>query len=283
MSNANVVRTGVAGLVQTGQYVGKPVPALPNSTLNQKLGINPDQDIPANTVQTVRYVAIGDGGHDFVVGDSGRKKWEAVRHLPRHTALYNQLPFVLREMDNDLTAAERSKYRLRRIEEHNGKSYYAYYLRVLDLSDSDVGMELRHVEAGVTTATPYTPTLEDLNPTPPVLSAGQAVTTAGDYIATSLKVPFTMSPTDITEFNRAMEIIRGETGWGQISEMALVAGVDANVNGLFNGETKQYVDVLRAQVVSYISTAYVTEFQTDGFTMNLDIGNVEPLRTTATV
>jgi len=277
VSAANVVRTGIAGQVQTGQYVGKPVPLLTNSTLNQKLGINSDQDIPSDAVQAVKYVAIGNGGHDFIVGANGRKKWKGVHHTARHTAMYNQLPFVLRAVDDDLTAVERQKYRLRRIETHNGVQYVAYYLRVLDLSNAEVSMELRHVENGATTATPYVPSLEDLNPTPPVLVAGQAVTTTGDYIASSCKVTFEMTASDLQEFNRAMEIIEGESGWAMISEMAVVAGVDANVNGIFNGETKQYVDVLRAQITSFIATAYVTEFQTDGIKLNLDIGNVEPL------
>ncbi len=277
MSSKNVVRTGIAGRLQTGHYVDKPVSLLPNSTLNQKLGINPDQDISAEAVQAVRYIAIGNGGHDIVVGANGRKKWTAVNHTARHTAMYNQLPFVLRQIDNDLTAQERLKYRLRRIEEHNGVQYAAYYLRVLDLSNSEIVSELRHVDNGVTTATPYTPTLEDLNPVPPVLNPGQAVITTGDYIASSCKVTFTMSKEDIAEFNAAMEIIEGESGWAMISEMAIVAGVDATVNGVFNGETKQYTDVLRAQITSFIATAYVTEFQTDGLSINLDIGNVEPL------
>lgn len=278
MSTANVVRTGIAGLVQTGQYLDKPVQLLPNSTLNQKLGIDPDIDIPADATQRVGYVAIGNGGHSFVVGSNGRIKWQAVHHTSRHTALYNQLPFVLRPVDNDLTASERLRYRLRRIEEHNGVLYAAYYLRVLDLSNAAISMELRHVENGVTTATPYQPTLEDLNPTPPVLNAGEAVTATGDYVATSCKVPFEMSIDDIAEFNRATEIIYGEQGWGLISEMAIVAGCDATVNGEFNGETKPYLGIARAQITCFISTAYVTDFQTEGLVLNMDIGNVEPLQ-----
>lgn len=277
MSTANVVRTGLAGFLQTGQYLGKAIARLPNSTLNQKLGINPDMDISANDVPTVKYVAIGNGGHNFEVGANGRTKWKAVHHTARHTAMYNQLPFVLRPVDNDLSSAERTRYRLRRIEEHHGQSYVAYYLRVLDLSNTDVEMELRRVESGITTSTPYVPTLEDLNPTPPVLVSGDAVTTTGEYIATTTKVPFAMTLADIQEFNRAIEIIEGETGYATISEMAVVSGVDAAVNGLFNGETRQYTDVLRAQVTSFVSTAFVTEYLTDGISLMLDIGNVEPL------
>lgn len=277
MSNVNVVRTALAGYIQSGQYVGLPLASLPNSTLNQKLGINQDLDITSTDHPAVRYLAIGNKGHGFSVGANGLVKWEAKHHTARHTGMYGQLPFVLRQVNNDLDAAQRARYRLRRIEEYNGVSYVAYYLRVLDLSDVLTSLELRTVVDGVTTSTPYVPTLDDLNPVPPVLVAGQAVTTTGDYIASTTKVPFVMSSDDIREFIDACKIIYGSDGYAVISEMATVAGVDRVVPGDFSGQTANYTDVVRAQVTSFISTGFIADFQTDGFTLKIDIGNVEPL------
>lgn len=283
MSNTNVVRTAMAGRIQTSQHLGKGVPALPHSTLNQKLGIHQDVDMASGEMQVTRYLAIGNGGHNFIVGANGRVKWRAVHHKARHAALYNQLPFVLRPIANDLSADQRARYRLRRIEQHNGEQYVAYYLRVLDLSNSPVEMEIRNTENGITTSTPYVPTLEDLNPQPPALVTGQAITTTGEYIATTCKVPFVMTPDDVQEFIDACRIIEGEDGYAVISEMATVAAVDRNVSGLFNGVTKTYVDAIRAQVTSFISTAFVMDSLTDGIQLTVDIGNVEPMLNTTPV
>lgn len=277
MSNVNVVRTAIAGLIQSTHYIDKPAARQANSTLNEKLGINQALDIASSDTMAVRYVGIGNGGHSFIVGTNGRVKWEAVHHTPRHTALYNQLPFVLRAENNDLPADQRLRYRLRRIEEHNGIRYVAYYLRVLDVSTSEPSMEIRRVQDGVTTTTPYVPTIEDLNPIPPVLVAGQAVTTTGEYIATSIKIPFVMSTEDVAEFVDATKILFGEDGYAVISEMCTVAGVDRVVNGDFMGQERQYTDTVRAQITSFISTAFVAEFFTDGIKLTLDVGNVEPL------
>lgn len=277
MSNVNVVRTAIAGLIQSTHYIDKPAARQANSTLNEKLGINQAMDIASNDTMAVRYVGIGNGGHSFIVGANGRVKWEAVHHTPRHTALYNQLPFVLRAENNDIPADQRMRYRLRRIEEHNGIRYVAYYLRVLDVTTSEPSMEIRRVQDGVTTTTPYVPTIEDLNPVPPVLVAGQAVTTTGEYIATSIKIPFVMSAEDVAEFVDATKIIFGEDGYAVISEMCTVAGVDRVVNGDFMGQERQYTDTVRAQITSFISTAFVAEFFTDGIKLTLDVGNVEPL------
>ena len=279
MSNTNVVRTGIASLTQTTQYIGKQLKILPNSTLNQKLNINQDI-LPVSTeIPVVKYLAIGNGGHGFIIGGNGRVKWNAKHHTVKHTALYNQLPFVLRLPENDLSASERLKYRLRRLETHNGVTYVAYYLRVLDLSTTEPTLELRHVEDGVTTSTPYEPTIEDLNPVPPTLVTGEAVTTTGDYLASTAKIPFKLSPEEVEEFVNAVKIIEGEDGYAVISEVATVSGIDRAVTGDFNGAQQSYTDVIYAQITSFISTAWVMEYQTDGITLTVDVGNVEPLLT----
>lgn len=280
MSNTNVVRTAVASVTQTSQYLGKQIQTLPNSTLNQKLGIFPDVGLAEADIPKMRYLAIGNGGHDFIVGANGRKKWKAVHHLSRHCALYNQLPFVLRLPSQDLTAEQRLRYRLRRLETHGGVSYVAYYLRVLDISVTNVELEYRHVENGVTTSTPYVPTLEDLNPVPPVLVAGEAVGVTGDYIASTAKIPFLMTAEDVQEFVNACRIIEGEDGYAVISEIATVTAVDRALLGDFNGAQLSYTEAVYAQVSSFISTAWVMEYQTDGVSLTLDVGNVEPLLAT---
>ena len=74
MSNTNVVRTAMAGILQTCQYTGKKLEVFPNSTLNQKLSIHADVQLIDTDMPHVRYVGIGDGGHDFLRGGNGKTK-----------------------------------------------------------------------------------------------------------------------------------------------------------------------------------------------------------------
>lgn len=277
MSNVNVVRTGAAGMIQTNQYIGKSTPLKQYSTLNQKLGINPLLDTTDSDKVAVRYIGIGCGGHGYVTGANGLTKWNPLSHTARHTAMFKELPFLLRLESNDLQPAERNRYRLRRIEEHNGVKYVAYYLRVLDLSNTVTTQELRRTLNGTTTTTPFAPTIEDMNPQPSELITGQAVSTTSDYLATTAKIPFTMTPDEIRDFVAACKIIFGDDGYATISEMVTVAGVDRTVKGDFQGQEQDYTDVVRAEITSFIATAFVTEFFTDGITLNIDVGNVEPL------
>ena len=277
MSASNVVRTAIGSILQTCARLGLPVPTFPNSTLNQKLSIQNNISLAANVQPTDCCLVIGNGGHGFILGTNGKPKWKPIRHTTRHTGLYNQLPFVLRLPSNDLTPAERDRYRLRKLITISGTQYVAYYARKIDTSETVPGLWLRHVENGVTTATEYDPSIEDLNPVPPVLTTADPVTTTGDYVASSAKVPFIMSQEEVEEFISACEIIEGEAGFAVISEIGLVSAAERSVTGTFNGASQTYKELIQARITAHITAGFVMEFMTTGIDVVLDVGNVEPL------
>ena len=273
----SVVRTVFGAYLQTVQLLGLPMIIKPNSTLNEKFNINKDITISSEDKPSVKYVTIGNGGHRLVTGTNNISKPEPVQHRPRDAALYNHLPFILRLPSNDLTALERAKYRMRRYETHDGVTYVAYDLKVLDLTSTIPQLELRTVEDGVTTSTTYSPTLADLNPTPPALLPGGSLSTTGDYIAATAKVPFIMTENDIIEFLNVCNIIYGDEGYAMISEIGLCSGVDRSVVGDFNGVSTGYIDAISVQIVSFINAFFSAKFSNTGITINLDVGAVEPL------
>lgn len=273
----NIVRTALGAYLQTCQLLGKPIQIKPNSTLNQKFGIQEALTYADDDNVAMKYVAIGNGGHNMVMGANNVPRVQPIQHRPRDTALFNHLPFVLRLPNMDLTAGERAKYRLRNHVTHDGQVYVAYWLRVLDLTDTVPQLELRTVTDGVTTSTPYSPALSDLNPTPPAIQTGQVLTTTGDYIAATAKVPFVMTPTDINELLNVCNIIYGDDSYAMISEFALCAGVDRAVTGDFNGVTAGYTEAIGVQVMSFINSFFSAKFSNSAISMNLDVGSVENL------
>lgn len=273
----NIVRTVYGAALQTSELLNIPLTILPNSTLNQKLNIFEDQIIDPTDNPSVNYIAIGNGGHKWTMGTNNIPLLQPVQHTPRHSALYNQLPFVLRLPSNDLTANERSKYRLRKLVTYNDTQYVAYYLKVIDKTDTAVGLELRSVINEVTTSTPFIPTISDLNPTPPTLLPGQVLTTTGDYIAASAKIPFLMNANEINEFLNVANVIYNDEGYAMISEIAICSGVDKTLVGNFNGASIGYTDVICSQIVSHMNVFYAAKFTNDSMGFLLDVGSVEPL------
>lgn len=271
------VRTVYSAALQTAQLLGLPLIIKPNSTLNEKFNINPNLAISETDVLALKYLSVGNGGHRMVAGADNIAKPEPIQHTPRHAALYNHLPFILRLPHEDLSPAERLKYRLRRIETHDGQAYVAYYLKVLDLSNTSPVLELRNVTDGVTTSTTFNPTANDLNPTPPAINPGGVITTSGDYIAATAKVPFVMTTTDIEEFLNVANIIYGDPNYAMISEMALCSGVDRTVTGDFNGIASGYTDAIAVQVCTFLSSFFALNFTNGEISVNLDVGSLEPL------
>lgn len=275
----HVVRTAQGANLQTCQLLGIAPAIAPNTTLNEKLSIHDEIALADTDRPSVKYVAIGNGGHGIAVGPDNIPYSTVIPHETKHTALYNQLPFILRLPNEDLDAIERQKYRLRRYETHDGTTYVAYYLKVLDTSATNPKLELRTVTDGVVTSTEYIPSISDLNPTPPAINVDGALTTSGDYIASTAKVVFSLTKSEIDELLNVANIIYGTHDLAIISEIALCSGVDRAVVGDFNGVSVGYTDAIGVQVYSFISAMSMLKFQNKDLNTTFDIGSNEPLLT----
>lgn len=275
-----IVRTIYGAYIQTCQLLGLPLTIKEHTTLNEKFNIHSEVMLANTDIPRMKYVCIGNGGHKTIIGADGIAKIEPIQHMPRNAALYNHMPFVLRQPNNDLNAAERMNYRLRRLEFHDEKPYIAYYGKALNLNDTIPQMDLKSVVDGVTYTTPFDPNNGDLNPTPPDLSNTGVNLTTGDYIFCSAKVPFEMTAQEVEEYLNVANIIYGDEAYAMISEIALCTGVDRSVMGDFNGVSSAYVDAIGVQVANFVSAFYAMQFNNNGINMLLNVGSVEPLLTT---
>ncbi len=279
-----ITRTCYGAYLQTLQLLDLPYTEILHTTLNEKFNINNGVIVPAGETPFLQYVGIGNGGHSMVIGANNVAVPQPVQHLPTDAALYNQLPFVLRLPSNDLTLAEQAGYRLRTLVSYGGISYVAYYLKTLNLLNTEGGitsnvpsMMYNTVSSGTVTATSFTPSAANLNPTPPSTSTTGVVSTTGDYIAATAKVPFVMTTFDITEFLNVANIIYGDPSYAIISEIALCSGLDYSTTATFNGVSQTYTDAIAVQVMTFISSFYAAQFTNSGINLLMDVGAVEPL------
>lgn len=272
-----IVPTIHGAYLQTCQYMKRTFVVENHTTLNEKFGLHDTIALAGTDMPFMQYVAIGNGGHEFSTGTDGIPLINSIQHLPTDAALYNHLPFVLRALDNDLTPAERAGYRMRVIETYEGVRYAAYYLKVLDLSTTVPQKELREVNEGIITTTPFASSVGNLNPTPPVITPGGVLTTSGNSVAVTSKVAFDMDTWEIEELLNASVVKYGDDRYAIISEIALVSGLDKVVSGDFNGTISSYTDVIAAQICAFMSSIYPAKYSTAGINTLLDIGAVEAL------
>lgn len=272
-----LVRTAVNALVQTSIYLNKQHVILPYSSLNQLHSILPNEVFNEGEAPSLRYIAIGNKGHRSEAGVDGITITKAIPHQTTDTGLYNQIPFVIRLPEDDLSSPERARYRHRKIISVNNITYVAYYLRVLDFQNTQPKLELRVTENGDTSATEFEFRQNNMRPSIPIIGSNQTLVTSGESIAATAKVPFVMSANDAEELRNVARIMYGSEAYSIVSELATVTGIDRPTTADMNGTPIHYHEAVGAQIASFISTFYPFDILRNGADVDLDIGNVEAL------
>lgn len=270
-------RTVFGSYIQTCLALGLPPSYPSSSTLNEKLGINAST-LPSTSDQPkLAYFAIGNRGHSMTIGSNGIAKPEPIQHEGTDAALYGQIPFVLRTLNNDLTQLDRAKYALRRIESRNNIQYAAYYLKRIDLSAVTPQMFYNTVSNGSTTTTPFVPNSTNLNPTPPSVNNSGVNTVSGDYTTASALLNLALSASDAQEILNVATIMFGDSGFAIISEIALCFGVDKVVTISGNGGGFNMNEAIGVTIAEHIPAFYPLNFSDTGVTVSLNVGSSDPL------
>lgn len=268
--------------LQTCQLLGLPYSIREHTTLNEKLEILNGITHNSTDYPRMKYIAIGNGGHRAKTGANGIEIGEILQHKPTDAALFNHIPFVVREPNNDLTPQQRERFGLRRLEEHNGKQFVVYYLRRRELSD--VNTELIYETVVNTTTettinhTAFKPTREHLSPAPEPLDAVGVNTLNGDYVRCEAVIQIEWTKWDLDELKNAANIIYGDERYAIITEVALVSGADRVVESQNAGSANfNYKEVVSAQCCAYISTDFRAYFHNTDITLDINVGASEPM------
>lgn len=275
----NVTRTIYASYLQTFNYLGlKNFRVIPNTTQNQKLGIQDGINPASGQMPSAQYLMIGNKGHYFVKASDGSDETEANRFYAKYAGLYGMIPFVLREPNDDLPAVRRRDYRLRRLETHNGKPYIAYYAKRFDTSLVIPTLVEITVIDGVETPKPYVPSVDDLNPVPKNIPNTGTVLGSNENISSSAIVDIHLTAEDIVEIIAAHRIRTGSSRSPIISELGICSGVDKLVDASAGaGGSFQYTEVIACQLNVHIATNHPIGYNTNGLELTFDIGGTEPM------
>ena len=273
------MRTAAGAMLQTALKWNLPYEVMANSTLNQKFGILPNMLPTSSRDLAVRYMTIGIGGQNISVGAGGRRVLTSAFRQPSHASLYDHVPFVMREFDNDLPVVQRNNYRLRTVMTVGGKQYIAYYARVLPAVTTPVSLELRTQEDGdVITTTPWSYPIDSLNPKPPLLTNNQTMVTGSDSLVSTCILDLTISKQETKEIVDAVTILFGSEAYAVISEIGLCSGVDYDqAAGDSSGGTINYREAIAVQVSDILSVNFPAVYNNTGISYSIDVGAVEPL------
>lgn len=271
-----ITRTVWGASLQTSLLLGLPYYPQENSTLNEKFDVEPGGDL-RGTIPHVKYFCIGNGGHRVIQGADGIPYTSPINHRASDAALFNHLPFVLREPSDDLTIDKRERYGLRRRETINGRPYIAYYLKRMDLSAVQLALQHTNVIEGNSTTTLFEPSNGNLNPEHPELPNEGVITTDGNYLTSSAIVPVLFDEDDVAELVNVARVLYDNEQRAAISEIGLCSGVDRVVTGEVNGQQINYREALGVQIATHITGYYPVGYTNRGFELQIEAGATEPM------
>lgn len=262
----------------TSAYLhGTPYDVREFSTLNEKLGILSGVN-PTSRLPEIKFFAVGIGGMG-VTGTASAARAIYYQHSPEDAALFEQVPFCLRTLDNDLLPAQRSNYALRKEISIGGVTYVAYYLRRINLTASKVVTRVRNIKNGVVTESDYVVTAANLSPQRNVADSGLVNVTEGNFLVTSRRMSLSFTESDVQELMNVFNIMyAGDLDLARISEIAICSGIDHNVQVTSPTGNYNFTDAARVQVMAFLGEDRALRFNTSGWGRDVDVGGGIPMR-----
>ena len=275
-----IVPTQLSNYLQVSSFLDTPFQQFEDTTLNQKFDIQAGALLPPGSRPALKFYTIGIGGHGYTMGPNSIPLSQVIDHSSGDAGLYRHLPFVLRPINDDLTAGERSRYCLRKIIEVDGTNYVAYYGKRLNMTGVIPKMTKRTIVDDQTVIEEYVYTEANLSPTPPEIPNTGAVTTSNEYLATSAVIPMPFTEADVAELYSVAEILFGDRRMAVISEFGFCTAVDADVSINTPVGAVTFKETICAQIATIISGHYEMIYNSKGFDFNLEVGAVQPLLAT---
>lgn len=256
-----------------GMLANRFYPVSRNTTLNEKFNILPDQHMPKGSVDTpifprVKYFTIGIGGNRIIEKAEGYKMSQ---HRVLDAALFHHIPFVLKKPNEDITPERRLDYRLRKLINVNGESYYAYYAKVVQLKDfRPYNFLITRQDGKDVISMLNMDTDEYLNPVPFNKPTDKNEVLNMDTVINRFKFEFLLTQKEQDDLREVIEILMLPKDT-RITEIGICHGYDTIV-----GDGYESLDT---QITYFVDVDLDVATELDGKTLfqrNIELGGSEP-------
>lgn len=273
----HVTRTLRLSALQSSMIRLAPYKWVPFTTLNEKFNIQSKVYPAAATYPGLSAVAIGRGGIAMDAAEDGSLYPEILQHKSTDAALFEHMPFALRQLDNDLPSSRRGRYALRNQVTYHGVPYWAYWLKWVDFTQADTEMFLKQKNGENITVTSYKYDTSNLNPTPSRMSDAGANLLAGQSVVASTLIAMTLDDFDIQEIRDASRIITRKSSRATISEMALCTAAKKSISAPGTNGSFTFTEAIGVEIATHVKAMYALDYINKSFSDNLELGISEPM------
>lgn len=251
----------INGAVSTKQTVNIPA----NTTLNELYDILADESIGRKAGKDFQlgYYGVGIGGSRSIGTDAdGLEGRQVYQHKPTDFNAFYPIPFLIRELGEDVDPTVRDNYRMRVVRKIGDTLYVMYYLKLIGWEVYDPTMKVgeRDPVTGNEGERAYIPKKEDLSPKPYELLSTNNVPITNTYINGTGKMNLSLNGNDLEELRNVCRVLFGDASKAAISEMYLAYGIESRNQGqITGGATVDYKELQSACVSFQITEAYARD------------------------
>ena len=203
-------------------------PSNPNKGMYVMPAFNPENE---TRDLKLGVLMIGRGGHGYELDEDNDISPITYPHKATHTGMFQPIPLIMRNINNDLIGPEKAQYRLRVTAEIGGDVFAVYFGRVFDASQNEIVEVLETVRDGeIVESIAYEPTVNDLRPEKEDLS----VDSEGIYMRTYASTDVGFTQEQIDEIKYACQMLYGDENKAVISEIAFCFGKDKVVASVYD-------------------------------------------------
>ena len=275
--------TGMGIVINAAKSTGQNVSIPEYTTLNELYDVLAAESVGIKDGDRfyLRYYGIGIRGSRCIgEGGDGIERRRAYEHQPTDQNAFKPIPFVCREITNDLSTEERDKYRLRVVRKIGDKTYVFYYLKKIDFSifSPSVKLGTKNPVNGNESQIPYVYKEGDLNPEPYELISTGSVLISNQYINGTGTMDLSLSSSDLDEIKNVCRIMFNDASVAATSELYLAYGIETTHTGPIGlGGTISYKELLSATVSYLITESYARDTNTNNkMPIRFEYGNSVP-------
>lgn len=262
--------TSLGILISGAKNTEQDVEILKWTTLNEKYGIKATEAIgvKAGNAFKLGWYGIGlNGSRCIGTNEQGIEVRRINEHRATDCAAFFAVPFLIRELSNDIDEEKRKNYRMRVVRKIGTVTYVCYYLKAIkfDYYKPSVKIGYRDPVNGNNVENVYTPQKSDLTPTPYELVSTDAVPATDKYSTATGTLNLTLEADDLDEFRNVCRIMFNDASIAAINELYLVHGIDLPVtDGIGpNGTAIRYNELVPACCSYLITEAYARDANTN--------------------
>lgn len=251
-----------------------------SATVNENLAIFANERPTSNEPIRLDTLVIGNGGFTCTPGNNGRSRIIPRNHVATNASLFENMPFVLRPVDDDLSTTEREDFCLRKEVSHGGKNYYGYFGYNMNITKDNLIVNMIKVtkEDGTVIETPFVPDDKDLHPKPIDLPTESAIVASDVSVRISALVRVTLNERIVREIVDAAKILNnGDETSAIISEMALCTSAKRRVSVPSTDGQIEFSESIGTQVYTFSAELAALYYNKQELTIDFDIGSQIPL------